>query len=345
MSRSDDHTPLPRLSLDLADPRGDGAFDAWRDLVAPVFDVERLNSDSAAFSVAFEAFNLGPLAFGTSQSSAQRFVRSSSTVARSGVDHILLQLYTDGHMRGDVEGEEVDLGPGDVWLFDMSRTVSSRTTDFTTFSVVIPRRLIEPLVADIDAVHGLKLSGQGPLGALLADHLSSLKRLAPSMTLRDAQAVAEPTMQLVAACTRPALEARDAIAAGLTSHLLARLRRTIDEELANPDLGPNLLMRRHGLSRARLYRLFEPLGGVADYIRRRRLGRCFLELASPAHRDQRIFEIARRWGFDNEATFSRSFKARFGLTASDVRNGAPSAGGADGDTTMLANWMRDLMAH
>ena len=84
------------------------------------------------------------------------------------------------------------------------------------------------------------------------------------------------------------------------------------------------------MARTRLYRLFEPLRGVAGYIQEQRLGRAYAELANPARNHRRIYEIAFGLGFSSEAHFSRIFRSTFGLSPSDVRARAHallSAGG------------------
>ena len=341
--------PLPRFALATEGLPASEAFEQWRDTMAPVFETALCDDTPLdQFGVAFEAFHFGPLVLGrTRGKGSQIFERTPPTVARSGVDHILVQAYVAGGNHVTAEGTEFTVSPGDVWLFDLARTVRTATRDFSNISLAVPRALIEPLVIDGDALHGLRLGGGTALGGLLYDHIRGLDVRAPQMTLREAASVAESTVHLVAGCVGPAAEARDATEAGLASALLMRVRRDIDANLGDPDLGPDLLMRRHGLSRARLYRLFEPLGGVADFIRRRRLRRCFLDLASPQLRDVRIAEIARSWGFGNEAVFARAFKARFGMTAGDVRRlgsrGIASVFDRGGDRPPLEQWMQDLM--
>jgi AraC-like DNA-binding protein len=59
-------------------------------------------------------------------------------------------------------------------------------------------------------------------------------------------------------------------------------------------------------------------GGVERYLRERRLGRCFAELAAADPATARIGKIAERWGFLDPSHFNRLFKQHFGLRPSDV---------------------------
>ena len=97
--------------------------------------------------------------------------------------------------------------------------------------------------------------------------------------------------------------------------------------------------------------MFHPLGGVHAHIKRRRLARAFHDIASPSPRAPKIAEIAYRWGFRDQAGFSRSFRDMFGASPSETRaegreryarqlaSGSPQQGG----DAALGGWIRDLM--
>lgn len=343
---------LPRFRLDVGD-RPHHAFERWREAVAPVF-VADLAADRRPqdFAIGFQATHFGPLVLGETRSIAQTFVRDAATVARSAVDHLMIQLYLDGEtaIATDRGADRFRVRAGELWAFDMTRPLATATSDFANVTLAVPRLLLDPLVSDVDALHGARPAPGSALTGLLADHVRALAHRAPDMTMREATAAADATIHLVAACFGATAEARAAAGPGIAAAALGRLRRSIEANLGDPDLGPDWLTRRHGLSRARLYRLFEPFGGVAGYIRDRRLRRCFLDIARGDPRDGRIAEIAYRWGFRDATSFSRAFRARFRIAPSDLRAGGTAAAtlfGAEAgeitDTRLLDRWMRDLM--
>ncbi|WP_368856961.1 helix-turn-helix domain-containing protein [Microbispora triticiradicis] len=61
-------------------------------------------------------------------------------------------------------------------------------------------------------------------------------------------------------------------------------------------------------------------------IRRRRLEQCHRDLADPRQRSRRIQAIATRWGFTDAATFSRAFRAAYGMSPRDHRKLAAGNG-------------------
>jgi AraC-like DNA-binding protein len=65
--------------------------------------------------------------------------------------------------------------------------------------------------------------------------------------------------------------------------------------------------------------LFEPVGGVASFIRERRLARAHHELTAPGLQNRRIGPIAYQAGFHSLAAFNRAFLAAYGETPRNVR--------------------------
>ena len=104
------------------------------------------------------------------------------------------------------------------------------------------------------------------------------------------------------------------------------IRRYIEQNLRSSALNADGLAKTFGLSRASLYRLFEPVGGIASHIRKARLNRAYQEIVAPDLANQRIAPIVYRLGFKNLSAFNRLFKATYGLSPGEVRARALGAG-------------------
>ena len=98
-----------------------------------------------------------------------------------------------------------------------------------------------------------------------------------------------------------------------------RIQRHITAHLESSALHTEALCAEFRISRSQLYRLFEPLGGVAHYIQEQRLTRACAELCNPAHDHRRIYEIAFALGFSSEAHFSRAFRRHVGTWPAEFR--------------------------
>ena len=97
-------------------------------------------------------------------------------------------------------------------------------------------------------------------------------------------------------------------------------------------------------SRASLYRLFEPVGGVACYIRSRRLVRARNELTAPGLQDRRIGPIAYRAGFQSIAAFNRAFRQAYGETPRSIRKPEtdPIVPTSRGRMGVLTRWLLEI---
>ncbi|MEM8576014.1 MAG: AraC family transcriptional regulator [Pseudomonadota bacterium] len=98
----------------------------------------------------------------------------------------------------------------------------------------------------------------------------------------------------------------------------AAMQRYIDANLDDPDLGPARLAATFGLSRAGVFRAFEPFGGVANTIARRRMARAYRTLATAEPRRGTVRVVAEACGYSDPAHFCRVFRRHLDLSPGDV---------------------------
>lgn len=133
---------------------------------------------------------------------------------------------------------------------------------------------------------------------------------------------------------------KDAIRAGSAlvtsgkrqSASLVAIKGYIADHHAEQNFGVAQVVAEFGVSRATIFRVFEPLGGVARYILELRLQRALLELGSSSNVHLRINDIAQSLGFSSGPSFARAFKAQFAFNPSDVRRNLKAAAAKRGDT-------------
>ncbi|MEN2977699.1 helix-turn-helix domain-containing protein (plasmid) [Tistrella bauzanensis] len=338
------------------------AFDGWRSALTGVFDVSLEPRAAQDFRARIIAHDFGQAVMVDSRAGAQRFRRDGRTIARGGLDHIMIQLYRQGGFSGEAEGRAMTVTPACVNLFDMSRTMQSDAGAFDALTLIVPRMLLMPLLDRPEDLHGLVLGADSAAGRILAGHMESLWAEAARSGQPPGAALIQGTAGLIAGCVRdriaaaplPDSEAGAIIRHGLRAGVVSAIHRHIDANLASPELSPQQLMRQFHLSRPTLYRLFEASGGVMNEIRNRRLRRCFADIIDPAHQHRRLADIAYAWGFNDEAGFSRAFRRAFGLSPRDARRAASDGLPAIGDDASeigpgprdraLDRWIRHLRA-
>jgi AraC-like DNA-binding protein len=106
-----------------------------------------------------------------------------------------------------------------------------------------------------------------------------------------------------------------------------------------------MICRALGVSRTRLYQLFEANGGVLNYVRKRRLLLAYADLSNSAdHRP--ISEIAEVAGFEVAANFTRAFIHEFGLGPREIRRAvtteqwpAPAIRSTRHDGKTIGDWL------
>jgi len=344
---ADNITGPPYFHISTGDVDMAAALAAFQQSVQDVFILTRLSE--GPYELELSAWNLGTMMAGIFRSSALAFDRPSSLVASGGLDHVLVQLYVEGGFSGVADGLPVTVAAGEIVAFDLSRTLHTRATDFGNISLLIPRAVFESVSDDVAALHGVVLPANSPLAGVLASYMQALADRLPILTPGEARAAATATAALASTILSAAATAIGKGGAPILSPFRS-IALQIEARLSDPALDAETLAAALNMSRATLYRAFEPVGGVADYIRRRRLTVAAVALAAPASRRRKIAEIAYGAGFSSESTFNRAFRAAFGISPREARErGAglwtvPRGESDVPDSVEFARWLRALNA-
>jgi TolB-like protein/AraC-like DNA-binding protein len=128
----------------------------------------------------------------------------------------------------------------------------------------------------------------------------------------------------------------------VSSPLLEKLRKAVDDNLTNEQFGVEELARDIGMSRSQLHRKLNGLTGqsVSQFIREYRLARG-MELLKQG--DLTAAEVADRVGFGSPSYFSKCFTDYYRITPGEVKNQTPeSAPVADDQSTSMVADKRPL---
>lgn len=343
---------VPSFTIDGAAVGKQAALQAFGQAVQDVFAVEFVDPAVVERPVDVAAWHLGTIMLGVFSGPPILFDRTPALIARSGLDHMLVQLYTEGGFSGMAGSQVITVTRGDICVFDLTDTLSTRSTAFTNYSLLIPRDALRSALDDLSPLHGMVLPSSAPLAGILSEYIIALATRVPSLDEREALLAALATAALTS--TVLAGEAYRGMGQRTCGDRRSPLRQVcayIDAHIQDPDLDTDRIAKELGLSRASLYRLFASAGGVGRYIRRRRLSGAALELSDPTRR-VRIGEVALRWGFVNDASFSRAFRQAFGIAPRVARERnlaflAPIDEVGPGCTKeqTFAQWMRTLHAN
>ncbi|WP_431267579.1 helix-turn-helix transcriptional regulator [Dankookia sp. P2] len=204
-------------------------------------------------------------------------------------------------------------------ILSLGSAFEAERSDLDWVSLVVPRDLYPSLAPSID--RSLHQPLEGSLGVLLGQYLEMIDAQLCHVTEAELPRLVTATRAMVAACIAPPAGTLEAAAPLLDHARLERVRQAIRQNLRSPTLTPKRICRLVGMSRSQLYRLFEPMGGVARYIQSERLREAHRALANPDNQ-RGIHEVAEDLGFFDASAFSRTFRREYGCTPSEVRSAA-----------------------
>jgi AraC-like DNA-binding protein len=290
-------------------------LEVWREVSGSNYEV-RFDGPDVGYPLDYVRFECGPLVVSHYKRGPALSVRTPQIVRRSdpGVFHV--QVALAGNSAVNTDGAEAK-GTNSGFLFmNMGRPIevcSGEDTEIAAF--FIDRDRMARLLPNASDLHGFV--GGTTLTEIFKDHLLSLMRRAASITPDTAEPVVDAMSRLFVAALAPSPDALAAANVELNAGLLRRAKAYIQRELRSSELTPDRIARSIGVSRRKLYYLFEEEGGVARYVQCARLESARVALCDPG-RAVRVKEAAFDHGFTSEAHFSRSFKRLFGFNASEA---------------------------
>lgn len=224
---------------------------------------------------------------------------------------------------GERRGRELTLGRNDGILIACSEPgVLALPRTGAMVSLTFPREALRPLSRDLSDCAGKPVPAASPALRLLAGYVELLRRDGLCATPQlQALAVAH-VYDLLALALGPLRETAEiAQRDGARAAHLAAIQNYIAEHLG-ADLEIETVAARHKLSPRHVQRLFEESGTTfTEFVREARLERARAMLVSPRFVEMRVSDIAFEVGFRDLSHFNRWFRARFGLSPSDLRNG------------------------
>lgn len=335
---------VPRLSFSTEQLPPASQFAAWAELTAPLADISAPAMKASGFAAEQVAWDMGRVALSHIRMQPLSFVRTSRQLRADPIDHWVISCARRGRLRIAEEGQARVVSPGSAMVHSLRNTSEGEASDAEMLSLFVPRDFCREAAAVLDAAEQCDLSSG--LGRLLADYLFDLYRRLPRMTTSELPGLLAATHAIIIACVTPTRDNLMAAQSPIEATLLERARQSVQRNLFTPSFGSEQLCNELGVSRSRLYRLFEPLGGVMHYIRSRRLLDAHSAL-SDANDGRPIVDIAAERGYFDAAEFSRAFKREFGYRPTDARHFRPGPplrgyGAIDDGRSALGGLLRRL---
>ena len=303
------------------DARARERFSYWRDAVCrAVFNIS-IEAAPDRFSARITARSSGLLRFATSESSPYRVVRTRRDIDTAPADHYSVFAQVKGRSVIEQCADSFAFDPSDICISDGTRPFHCDLPDdgFRAFAV-IPRAMLDRRAPWLPRRPLHKLGGKSPFVDLARRHIMEL-------TTGAAKSDAAASLLTDNLCNLLALaSATDVAPHRLQPELqIQALLAYCRQNLHDPELTPQRAADHARLSVRSLHSRFKLIGkSFGRWVLEARLDACRDALRDGNQNAASISAIAYRWGFNDLSHFNKTFRARFGCSPSECRDGAPA---------------------
>ncbi|WP_243830314.1 helix-turn-helix domain-containing protein [Caballeronia sp. SBC1] len=303
------------------------SFLAWQERMSPVYDIQpSSNQAEDTFAASLSRYTIDNLSLFDFRTGPNLAVRSLGRVSTESVRDISFSVFLEGQPSQFLGGKPRLDAPHipqvpSILALDMDQPCTIQSFHGRLLLLFVPRALVERSFPDAASLHGRWVRATTPVTRILIDHLVALKRQIVGLSKVDAhQSFLTAVELLAAAFSRQAGLSGDGRAA-VRAAVYGQVRRYVEANLHDPDLTPDSVLASLHLSRASVYRLFEHDGGLAAYIRSRRLRMAADELVRFPHME--VQDIASGLGFNDASSFTRAFRRAFDIAPRELHEYAP----------------------
>ena len=224
--------------------------------------------------------------------------------------HIDLERFISGEERGREGAEKTLLNkPGSIQFSDQQQTLESIASTRCVQDITLPRALLD--LPEDEPVTAPTLKATSAIGQLVFAEWDAIF----DQFKNGAQAISQDQLDRFAACVKIAMglnPQREDVRAHARNAIFRKICFYIEKNLEDPYLSTSAILDQFGVSRATLYRMFEPLGGVRNYLTERRAAAALFFLSESDGRRGFVQAACERWGFSSPANFNRTIQRLFG---------------------------------
>jgi len=297
-------------------------FPQWKTFVREHFPwLEIKRSAKTPFDAEVQSHQMGASVLATIRSADTEVHRTPQLAVRADAGYVKLMWQLTGAMEIEQDHRRAVITPGEACVCDTARPYRVSLMDNSHFAV---------LTLPYDALPGWEQVSQAVCGAQLQDVVTAKAALGALMALLHTPPADDPEgtenvlraiQWMLAASLR-----RSTSLAGSNDSGGARIGKAqmyVLDHISDPNLDPDELASALHMSRRALYLLFKEYRMTPGrMIHDLRLERCQKALCDPTQETRSVTEIAFDNGFQDAATFSRLFKAQYGVAPSECRRKA-----------------------
>ncbi len=249
--------------------------------------------------------------------------RNAQHVQNAG--HLIeVTRFSKGTARGMIGDNILNRVPGPIYVLDLGQRFRTFVSQFEMEQLIIPKSIVGTTIEDPTVEIAIEVTH--PTGYLLHACMDELFEVLGGNANRLPLALFERFVALLKVNLGVSPQRED-VRRQFRQSLYEQICRYIEQNLGKSDLSVDLLLQKFGVSRASLFRMFEPYGGVRSYILQRRVARAVMDLDLRRGEHGRMRDAVEQWGFSSQPNFNRAIRRAFGTNPSSLFRMHPAPSG------------------
>jgi AraC-like DNA-binding protein len=300
-------------------------FSYWREVVCQAVLNVATEAPQQRFQARLSGRKFGDLRFAAFASTGHDIVRSMRHTTCFPEDDYLISLQRGGRSLISQGDAAFTLEPGEIAIVDGQKPFHiAFPRPVSRLIAVVPRRALDMRAPWLRKRPHRKIARDAPYADIARRHLLRLAAMEETLHEGEARLLTENLCNLLTLATMQDVPPTVLPPDVQLEAMLAFCR----QHLSDPDLSPQRVASRFGVSVRTLHLRFERLGcSFGRWVLENRLDRCGEALRDPLQRASSISEIAYRYGFNDLSHFSKAFRTRFDAAPRQWRQSQNAAQG------------------
>lgn len=308
-------------------------FEYWNDAICNTFtslnsepsDKSNVSDKGLGYAARLENWNLGEIQIAQVNADPANVAHASTHVAASCEEVDLVHFQVSGSSVNAQDGRESLLQPGDFTICNSSRPYSLFFDDSIEMLVIrTPRAITKKYFNNNQSIYGFhfKTTNQFSSGQLFSNYLQNLwQHRSSEWNHAQLASVSNSALSLMA-CHLDSYDTLGTIIDGRSDQgVFSSIQLFIDNNIAKPELSPELIAAAHNISTRCLRSKFSANNlKCSKYILDRRLKAAKIYLTEESYSSLKIIEIAFLCGFKNASYFSSRFRDKYGISPKEYRS-------------------------
>jgi AraC-like DNA-binding protein len=318
---------MPHAQFSTADLPARDRVAVYREVISRSVGNFHVDPTAEGFSFEATATTLPRLSIARIASGPVRAQRTAKMAADDTRD-ITLAIFHEGRVSVSQLGRDVTVENGGAILLSSRDPIVMHRTAARLTNLSVLRSDIAPMVSDLDAAVATAVPHDSEAMRLLTGYCDVVTRRAGVETNPLDDLAAAHLLDLMALAIGATGEAEatargGGLKAARHARLFAEAARFLALRFGDPELKPDLVARRLGVSSRLLHKVFAERGEtVMDRLWRERVNRAAHLLDDPDAADRSVTDIAFACGFNDSSHFCRVFACRIGMAPSRWRKRA-----------------------